>query len=318
MRPPSLRPVTQRKAERAPPDGRFPPKIKSGQKPNRKRMAQVGAYSTRIAPFVRAVQTTSSGNSPASLAGECLEDAARPVRPRPVDKRLRASVARRREGCDRRRVPRGGSARPRAPAPLGGACRWATRRPDSAWRGVPPSRRTSRLPSSPTSSTSSSTFWPRCVLLPRGGFRGVRANGSRSGSEHCSRGRTRSRLPLGCGVRRRSGKSSNASRVDRCADYMQELAPYMHYGRAISEGLPIATGVIEGACRHLVRRRLDIGGARWSTEGAEAIPAPSRPRPLRRPRRVLGVSHEQQVFARTHETQVRGPRAGHPASPPKG
>lgn len=45
----------------------------------------------------------------------------------------------------------------------------------------------------------------------------------------------------------------------------------MRYGMALCDGLPIATGVIEGACRHLVRRRLDIGGARWSTQGAEAV-----------------------------------------------
>lgn len=36
-------------------------------------------------------------------------------------------------------------------------------------------------------------------------------------------------------------------------------------------GFPIATGVIEGACRHLVKDRLDITGARWSVAGAEAI-----------------------------------------------
>jgi hypothetical protein len=36
-------------------------------------------------------------------------------------------------------------------------------------------------------------------------------------------------------------------------------------------GWPIATGVIEGACRHLVKDRLAITGARWSTPGAEAV-----------------------------------------------
>jgi hypothetical protein len=29
--------------------------------------------------------------------------------------------------------------------------------------------------------------------------------------------------------------------------------------------------VIEGACRHLVRDRMDITGARWSLHGAEAV-----------------------------------------------
>jgi hypothetical protein len=36
-------------------------------------------------------------------------------------------------------------------------------------------------------------------------------------------------------------------------------------------GYPIATGVIEGACRYLIKDRLDITGARWSLSGAEAI-----------------------------------------------
>lgn len=32
-----------------------------------------------------------------------------------------------------------------------------------------------------------------------------------------------------------------------------------------------ASGVIEGACRHLIAGRLDIGGARWGLDGAEAV-----------------------------------------------
>jgi hypothetical protein len=37
------------------------------------------------------------------------------------------------------------------------------------------------------------------------------------------------------------------------------------------EGWPIATGTIEGACRHIVKDRMDLTGARWSLEGAEAV-----------------------------------------------
>ena len=47
--------------------------------------------------------------------------------------------------------------------------------------------------------------------------------------------------------------------------------PYLDYPRALAEGWPIATGVIEGACRHLVADRMGITGARWSTSGAQAI-----------------------------------------------
>jgi hypothetical protein len=45
----------------------------------------------------------------------------------------------------------------------------------------------------------------------------------------------------------------------------------MHYAEALRDGLPIATGVIEGACRYLVKDRMDRTGARWSLTGAEAV-----------------------------------------------
>ena len=45
----------------------------------------------------------------------------------------------------------------------------------------------------------------------------------------------------------------------------------MHYADALRDGLPIATGVIEGACRYLVKDRMDRTGARWSLDGAEAV-----------------------------------------------
>lgn len=40
---------------------------------------------------------------------------------------------------------------------------------------------------------------------------------------------------------------------------------------ALAKGWPIATGVIEGACRYIVADRLGITGARWGLEGAQAI-----------------------------------------------
>ncbi len=36
-------------------------------------------------------------------------------------------------------------------------------------------------------------------------------------------------------------------------------------------GWPIATGVIEGTCRHLVKNRLDLAGARWDLPSADAV-----------------------------------------------
>jgi len=55
------------------------------------------------------------------------------------------------------------------------------------------------------------------------------------------------------------------------ADYLDRKAPYLDYPTALAAGWPIATGIIEGACRHLVKDRMDITGARWNPAGAEAI-----------------------------------------------
>jgi len=59
--------------------------------------------------------------------------------------------------------------------------------------------------------------------------------------------------------------------IEKTAAYLQAKAPYLDYPAALAAGWPIATGVIEGACRHLVKDRMDITGARWGTDTAEAI-----------------------------------------------
>ncbi len=59
--------------------------------------------------------------------------------------------------------------------------------------------------------------------------------------------------------------------VDTCADYLLKHAAYLHYDRYLAAGYPIATGVIEGACRYLVRDRMELTDARWRLVGAEAV-----------------------------------------------
>ena len=58
--------------------------------------------------------------------------------------------------------------------------------------------------------------------------------------------------------------------ADTCATYLTNKARHLDYPTALRAGWPIATGVIEGACRHIVTDRLDITGARWGLPGAEA------------------------------------------------
>ena len=59
--------------------------------------------------------------------------------------------------------------------------------------------------------------------------------------------------------------------ADICADYLLAKRDYLDYPQALAAGWPIATGIIEGACRHLVKDRLDLTGARWGLQGAQAI-----------------------------------------------
>lgn len=59
--------------------------------------------------------------------------------------------------------------------------------------------------------------------------------------------------------------------VDKCIKYFTRNSSFMRYPEFLAQGLPIATGVIEGACRHLIQDRLGITGARWGLEGAEAV-----------------------------------------------
>lgn len=69
---------------------------------------------------------------------------------------------------------------------------------------------------------------------------------------------------------RRLGTTARRA-VDKCADYLLDYKAHLHYDQYLRDGLPIASGVIEGACRHLVNDRLGITGAHWSLLGAEAI-----------------------------------------------
>lgn len=66
-------------------------------------------------------------------------------------------------------------------------------------------------------------------------------------------------------------EGSKRSGADACVRYLGSKREFLRYDRALSEGWPIATGVIEGACRHLIADRLNLGGARWGLDGAEAI-----------------------------------------------
>ena len=53
--------------------------------------------------------------------------------------------------------------------------------------------------------------------------------------------------------------------------YLCRNRPFMDYQRYLALGWPIGTGVVEGACRHLVKDRFEQAGMRWSLAGAQTL-----------------------------------------------
>lgn len=80
---------------------------------------------------------------------------------------------------------------------------------------------------------------------------------------------------VAAGIRRsatnRGLTGDRRKRVDACCRYLLNHRQELRYHEFLRDGLPIASGVIEGACRSVVRDRMDITGARWGLPGAEAV-----------------------------------------------
>ncbi len=77
----------------------------------------------------------------------------------------------------------------------------------------------------------------------------------------------------GINVRLAKNKFSKKRRetLKSVVTYFNNHRDYMHYDLYLSSGLPIATGVIESACGHLIQDRMDKSGAQWAITGAEAV-----------------------------------------------
>jgi hypothetical protein len=84
------------------------------------------------------------------------------------------------------------------------------------------------------------------------------------------------------------------------------LAPYIKYHEYLNKGYPIATFVLEGACRHLVQDLLCITGARWGLCGAEAV-LKLRSLKDRSEFDEYWNFYEKQEFIRNHEAKYANP-----------
>jgi hypothetical protein len=76
----------------------------------------------------------------------------------------------------------------------------------------------------------------------------------------CRRRATRKGLP--------AAKKKNLRTI--CA-FLEKNKHRMHYDEYLRLGCPVATGVIEGACRHVIKDRMERAGMRWKVPGAQAM-----------------------------------------------
>lgn len=53
--------------------------------------------------------------------------------------------------------------------------------------------------------------------------------------------------------------------------YLENNRDYMRYDSYLSAGYPIGSGVAEGACRYVVKDRMELTGMRWRVEGAQSM-----------------------------------------------
>jgi hypothetical protein len=262
MRPEALRPATRKAAQRQHEEQRWPPKrLPPGTKRTRKRMAMVAAVYD-VAPYPRTVEDVVREYRPLRDVQE------RRRRPRPVNKRVWASVVEDgSEVIEQAFV----EARQRDPEQRR---RWVVL-VDGDKQQLRAVRKTARELGLDAVIVLDvihvlEYLWEAAYCF--------HPAGSREAEQWVTQRLTMllqgtDASDVAAGMRRSATRQGLVKRkaVDRCAEYLRNNRKLITYATALREGFPIATGVVEGACRFLVRQRLDTAGARWGLEGAEAV-----------------------------------------------
>lgn len=70
---------------------------------------------------------------------------------------------------------------------------------------------------------------------------------------------------------KRGLKGTRRKTIEEVTGYFDRNRDRMKYDEYLVKGYPIGSGVVEGACRHLVKDRLERTGMRWRPEGAQAM-----------------------------------------------
>jgi hypothetical protein len=287
MRHEDLREATQKKAETTP--HKLTSRLSRGEKRNAKRMATVAAVYT-IQPYSRAEEEVVGGLAPE-------HQAEKPGRPRPENKRVWASLEKTPEEVIKEAFR---EARLRDPE---GQKRWIALVDGNETQLAILRKRFNKEGYYPWIILDfihvAERVWKASLDFHQEGTKELEAWVSKR-LLSILKGRTGH---VAAGMRRsatRRGLDEEARlRVDSCAAYLLKYKQNMQYDRYLQLGLPIATGVIEGACRYLVQDRMDRTGARWSLTGAEAV---LRLRALRASGDFDAYwhFHEQQEYRRNH------------------
>ncbi len=72
-------------------------------------------------------------------------------------------------------------------------------------------------------------------------------------------------------IKKRKLRGKKREAVQKAIDYMDKNREFMRYDEYLAKGYPIGSGVVEGACRHLVKDRMELAGMHWSKPGAQAV-----------------------------------------------
>ena len=79
-------------------------------------------------------------------------------------------------------------------------------------------------------------------------------------------------------IRSLKWKATNAGLTGERLEQMEQVCCYfennaerMHYDEYLAAGYPIASGIIEGACRHVIVDRMEGTGMRWIMDGAKSM-----------------------------------------------
>jgi hypothetical protein len=74
-----------------------------------------------------------------------------------------------------------------------------------------------------------------------------------------------------CAATRRGLAGEKRRKLDEAARYLWKNRDKMRYDEYLRQGLPIASGCVEGACKNLIKDRMERSGMRWSLGGGQAM-----------------------------------------------